>query len=594
MAQTHFPVSDLSVTDLVDISSMLKNVITPSFGPNCHPTLITSNTGQVVLTKDGYTILSTLCLSHPAAKCMLKSVFSHSNVYGDGCKTLILYLCELLRGIEKNVSVLAPQTEGSALKSRISLSLHNFVNEDLASICRNFLQSSITGKFTWEGEKSSLRNLKQVIETFLIGNLPQDAIHHLGNLMCDFISTLDMRVDKRTILNLFFKNCVQMFPIGSYTNSYLCDGLFFNGVFSSQSIKCNKNAKFVIALCPLEGQASDMESEYFMKLVSDDVQQDILLYKKRTVELFMRNLKEFDVSLILTSQKIPDFVLNICRTFHIDVVSCLEEEEIQFISYFTGGSPITSVSDELNGTNVCQADFCDQVTCSGKKMLKLILSGKFSRWQAKSLFLHAPTDGLVQQLRLLIKKCFKALSCYLEVPDKTFHPWNSTYSSHSQPVCTENQSEDQNVRYSSSDSYNAICGGGYFEFLLSYLIERDVKNQTFCAEKRIWADLVIKMLESVPQTLFHNLSSCRMNQSSSFLTARKEAKNHLQNNYVVGFNSKGNLCSTFNYGAVDILSVKIASLFAALDLAANLLRIDSIIGVKRLPPDGDQQDSLPV
>ena len=586
------PVADLCLTDLVNISSVLKNIIWPSFGPQCCPTLITSNTGQVVFTKESHSILSSLCLSHPVAKIILESVKVHSGVYGDGCKTLILYLYELFRGIERNLNVLVWQTNRTALKSSISLSLYKYIKEDLTSLCISLTKSVVEDKCSSEGDSSQSIKVKQVIVTLLNGNLPEDVVDHLANLISTFILPLNGNGD-RPILNSCFLNCVHVFPNKSYLTSQLVDGLFFTGVAHPYLIKCVKTTKFVITVCRIEEEEHDSQTEYFFQFTSDKIQEKTLSYKMQTVKVFLESLKKLGVSLIVSSQKVPDFVLSTCNSFDINVFSCVEQDDVEFISLYTGMSPITSVHDEIKEINIYEVHSYDQDVYSGKHILKLVCTGKLPNWRAKSIFLHAPSEGLAQQLKLLIRKCFKVI-CHLfdDLRYKTY-PKDSRNVGRSCLNVIENKSVEiftlnkgscqtsEEDKCNVLDSSNVICGGGYFEFLLCYLIEKNIDKTS--AEKKIWADLVTKMLLSVPQTLFYNLHPNSANQTLSFINASKEAKKFLQGNSTVGFNSKGKLCDGLTSGVVDVLSVKIASLFAALDLAIMLLRTNSILGVKRLP-----------
>ncbi|GFR83455.1 thermosome subunit [Elysia marginata] len=594
-----FPVSDLSIKDLVDISSMLKNIVASSFGPVCCPVLMTTSTGQVVFTSDGYTILSSLSLSHPAAKCILESVYSHSSVYGDGCKTVILYLSELLREIERNSCVLAGQTARTALRSNISSSLRKFIIEDIPLLCNDIINSVMNVQSLSEGANCQLKLFKQVAVTILNGSFPKDVVDHLGNLISELIFSSNVGKDQRNVLSLCFQNCLHIFPNNSYSDSHLRDGLFFNGLCCRQAMKYAKRSKFVITLCPFEEEGNGNKTEYCLKLPGK-VNEDIMTHKKYSVETFLKRLKNMGVSLILTCQKVPVFVLHICNGFGIDVFSCVEQEDIEFISFYTGMSPVTSIHDELtiNGAVLGEVDSYEKVMYSGKEMLKLTCTGKFPGWQAKCLFLHAPSNGLIQQLKLLVKKCFKTFSCLLEGSNKELTNLDSSSTIFKgcatwnegklpqvfYPGTPENEEHRMESVASNSLSSNIICGGGYFEFLFSYLMEKKF-DKSSPPLKKMWANIVVKMLQSVPQTLFSNLSPKKVHQASSFIMAREEAKKYLQENKHFSFNSKGVLCSDADSEVVEILNVKVASLYAALDLAVTLLKIDAVVGVKKLPED---------
>ncbi|RUS88085.1 hypothetical protein EGW08_004138 [Elysia chlorotica] len=582
------PSSALGLTDLVNVSSVLRNIVQPSFGPICRPTLITSNTGQVVFTKDGHMILASLSLSHPVTKIILESIEVQSQLYGDGCKTLILYLSEIFLGIQRNLHVWNTDYR-MAQKNSISSSLQKYIMEDFASMYQNLTESVSDLMFPAAGGNSCSKMARQVARTILSGHLPEDLVDHLGNLISDFIITLSRSADQRTILDMCFQNCVHVFPSGAYLSSRLMDGLFFTGAAHPCWMKRVGTTQFVIALCPLDGEEQGSHSEYFFTLKSHKTQEDIMHYKIQTVNVFLKSLRNHGVSLLVTSAKVSDFVLSACDSLGVDVFSCVDQEDIEFISFYTGMSPITSVHEEITDTSVCKVYSYSQTVHSGKQMLSLVCPGKSPDWQAKSIFLYAPSEGLVEQLKLLVRKCFRVMSHLLGASSNHTVTWTDSLGCFSlvktrpEEMLRESLCRNYDVG-SNMASQNVIPGGGYFEFFLCYLIEKNTGKTS--TEKKTWADILRRMLLSVPQTLFHNLHPNGENQTLSFVHASQVAKKLLQDNKIVGFDSHGKLHDVIASGVVDVLSVKTAALFTALDLAVTLLRTDSILSVRKLPEQG--------
>ncbi|GFN77193.1 Bardet-Biedl syndrome 10 protein homolog [Plakobranchus ocellatus] len=591
------PVVDINLTDLVKVTSTLKNLISRSFGPSCRPTLLTTNTGQVVLSKDGHTILSALSMAHPVAKCVVDAVFSHADVYGDGCKTLIIFLSELFYSIERNIDMLGLGNKGAALKSGLSLSLRKFVNEELTSVCDGLINYVKSDMFSCRVDSDHGKlYLRHLTRSILMGNFPEEVVNHMADLLTSLFVDLDQVGNVKNVFNLCFQNCVHIAPNKSYLSSFLDNGLCFHAVFSGQQAIGRQRAKLVLVTCPLGGQEHNGENEFFMQMKSDMVYEDILNCKNQIVERFLSAVKNWEVSLILISEKVPDFVVHACSIFNIDIVSCLDDEDIEFLCNYSGKSPITSVSHAICEANICEAESYEQILCSGKPMLKIVCKGKLSQWEARTLFLYAPSDGLSQQLKLLIRKCFKVVSSSYEtqgnISSKKLESEDSRHFPHinsnrdvsllNQKLFSDKSKDVKNEMHTCSPfgSLNFIGGGGFFEFLLAHLIEEHSK-QICSIEKKIWAKVVVKMLHSVPQVLFSNLSPCRVNHAASFLSLCQEAKKSLQSHRIVGFNSKGILCDTYEAGIMDVLVIKMASLFATLDVAVQLLRIDSVVGATR-------------
>ncbi|CAL1542020.1 unnamed protein product, partial [Lymnaea stagnalis] len=130
---------------------------------------------------------------------------------------------------------------------------------------------------------------------------------------------------------------------------------------------------------------------------------------------------------------------------------------------------------------------------------------------------------------------------------------------------------------------NIVAGGGYFEYLLSYHLSCYTSQSLRSPPQRKYCcSILVKMLNAVPQTLHQN---CSINQSvlaSNYLTAYTSVKENLANHSVVGFRSEGKVCNLLANGVIEVLSIKIAAVYEVVALVEKLLRLNSIVGVKRL------------
>lgn len=61
--------------------------------------LIRTTPSSILVTNSGYTILQALKLSHPFGKFILNAVQIHTERYGDGACTFIIYLASALRAL---------------------------------------------------------------------------------------------------------------------------------------------------------------------------------------------------------------------------------------------------------------------------------------------------------------------------------------------------------------------------------------------------------------------------------------------------------------------------------------------------------------
>ncbi|XP_023207514.1 Bardet-Biedl syndrome 10 protein isoform X5 [Xiphophorus maculatus] len=98
------PLEQLHLNHVLQTVSALESVILRSFGPEGGQVLFTRDTGQVMLSRSGKRILTALHLDHPLARMVVRCVWKHSTITGDGSKTFVLLLASLLRIIHATAS----------------------------------------------------------------------------------------------------------------------------------------------------------------------------------------------------------------------------------------------------------------------------------------------------------------------------------------------------------------------------------------------------------------------------------------------------------------------------------------------------------
>ncbi|XP_051899777.1 LOW QUALITY PROTEIN: Bardet-Biedl syndrome 10 protein [Pristis pectinata] len=118
----------LDIGNLVHIAETLENIVSPCLGPLGGQVLFTRATGDILITRDGGTILECLLLDHPAARWMASSALCHRRRTGDGAKSFLLLLAALLR---------AARAEGAGGRRRLARGLARLERDVLPGLlCR--------------------------------------------------------------------------------------------------------------------------------------------------------------------------------------------------------------------------------------------------------------------------------------------------------------------------------------------------------------------------------------------------------------------------------------------------------------------------
>ncbi|XP_057204080.1 Bardet-Biedl syndrome 10 protein isoform X2 [Triplophysa rosa] len=92
----------VSLQQSLSVVGVLECVVRRCVGPEGGSVLLTRDTGEIIITRHGQRILSTLHLEHPMARMVLDCVSAHAQVTADGTKSFILLLAALLRGIRNS------------------------------------------------------------------------------------------------------------------------------------------------------------------------------------------------------------------------------------------------------------------------------------------------------------------------------------------------------------------------------------------------------------------------------------------------------------------------------------------------------------
>ncbi|KAH9489749.1 hypothetical protein Btru_036656 [Bulinus truncatus] len=593
----HDTILPLHFKNLKLISGLMKDLILKSFGPKCQKTLIISSTGQNFATKDGITILSSVHFSHPVAKCILESVNSFCEVYGDGCKTFLIYLHHLFEAVEDELLKHSDfYRDDVTYRSATAKSLGEFISQDFVYLSEQ-LKSLVhnQNKTLMVDEESNQKYYYMCLfQSYFCGSLPPEDVHHLSELLATYVDS--MHCEKHClIVTLQWFDKLVLSVNESYSHSHCTEGIFLRGALSLK-FPNNSISNAVLMQCPFE---ADKDSKSAGDTISPvQLSEKIITHKFEVVMQFLSKLKSHGVSLILTPHKVPGYILQMADELNINVVSCLEESDMEFLMCATGKIMVTSIWDDIDSVCLFAAKSYESVYLTGNQYLKLLLESSAENFPYSSLFLCAPTNGLVTHLMYTAKKSFKVVSQCLSVcscEDQKLQlsvfmakeEVNISISSLLQlnPDVQSCKNISNMTQYTkTSFSCEIIGGGGYFEYLLSHLISKYLtENTKLAADVKFCCRLLVKMLSAVPQTLYQNLSSSQsIRDSTSYLSAFLSIRSALEESSVVGFYSSNLLVDPSQYGLWEVLDVKVATVMEVLLLAERLLRVDTMVGVTKL------------
>ncbi|XP_030070090.1 BBSome complex assembly protein BBS10 [Microcaecilia unicolor] len=424
----------LSVNTLLQVAESLENVVSRCFGPEGGQVLFFKATGEMLITRDGKTILESLLLDHPIARMIVRCATMHYSLTGDGVKTFVILLCSMLRGLQAivdkhdhpfcgNIPETTKHRRHSHILKKFSSSLSMFqacvldpvVIHDLS---KHFLSVYFSSTGAMQLCKDAMQSTLEIYFCGRIGNINHKFIAELAldffyqclaceNSESEMVSVID---------ELFFTLHTEVpgLPVG---NSRILTGVVLHRDFA--------------AYCPAEGERkvllvtesmhpvlSISSSEFVVK---SEVQLQVSqVWMTKQTETIMKHLQDNQVKVLLSSVKQPDIVLFCAKQVGISVIDCISSEEISLLCRITGLSPdYVSVSEmlcsqQLTGTAV--ATFCRPVLLGSRRFVHLGFK-KSSVFDPHCVVLCGPVKGLTQQYVSAFHGAFKMLRQLLKPAD---------------------------------------------------------------------------------------------------------------------------------------------------------------------------------
>ncbi|KAI8520176.1 hypothetical protein Bbelb_034330 [Branchiostoma belcheri] len=185
----------VDISTAASICHTLCSILQGSFGPNALLNIISTATGQVLISSDGSTILKSLHLSHPVGNLIMDAVQSHHAITGDGTKTFLLILREALQTICKTYGI---ETTHSHVRSQVQKGqvqqLCIQMSQAFSYLLDHTLPEVLLPAILKHAVVTDFDNLPQireyclnVVRTFLSGKFTPRVVEILTEIVCSVI-----------------------------------------------------------------------------------------------------------------------------------------------------------------------------------------------------------------------------------------------------------------------------------------------------------------------------------------------------------------------------------------------------------------------
>jgi chaperonin GroEL (HSP60 family) len=549
----------LDLKDVCHICKTLEQIICHSIGPRGSKTLLATETGQVIITSDGRAVLRKLHFSHPIAKLIIDSMTKTVNFTGDGSKTFILYLSQFIKQLDnfehrrncygRNSYVSALQK----IKQKITDELFPYMQSKMPEMVQCF-SAEILGK---------------ILKTCLSNFFPFRIVDHYVSLMNDVIC-VDPHHFKEHIQNIsdnFEQICVKI-PNLPFAESKTMPGFIIRrkfAVYNKNSL--TENLKFLICMFSVTGHPKNLETREIIKLKSEFAMIKFMDHHKLLLTSFVEMCLSNNVNLIICAEQVSDQALYLLESSGISVIHFVPEEDCQWLLANLKMSPCISILEKFESNMFYKANSCKPLIINGRQCIHLDLKSVLQL--PKMLLICAPTEGLCNQVSVNLQKSLKSLLVCFS---------SDHCDSLSEPI-------DDRKEKLTIGKVAVVGGGGTFEFLASdFLLDLEVKFQD-CECVNLMCKLLSEALLQLPKVLFQNNSpSKEINLKRYFLSLEEIGKSKCCKKYL-GFNRNGAVSDLFSDGILESVVMKIHVLLSVIELIQQMLRVDAVIGVKRIIQD---------
>jgi len=506
-------------TSNIAAAKAVADAVRTSLGPKGMDKMISSPTGDVVITNDGATILSKMEVQHPCAKMLVDLSHAQDVEAGDGTTTVTVLAGSML----------------SACQSLLEKGIHPTIISESFLKCATKAEEILQGMAT-PVELTDRDSLLNSATTSLNSKLVSQYSNVISPICVDAIAHL---IDPKVSTNVDLRDIRVVKKLGgTVEDTELVKGLVFNQKSAHGAGGPTKitNAKIGLIQFCISPPKTNMDSSI---VISDYQQMDRILKEERTYLLNICNkIKKTGCNVLLIQKSIlrdavTEMSLHFLAKLKIMVVKDIERDEIEFISKTIGCTPIASV-DHFTADKLGTASLVEELTLGEQKVVKV--TGLPEPVKTVSIIVRGSSQLVLDEADRSIHDALCVLRCLVK-------------------------------------KRNLIVGGGAPEIELAVQLSQWAKTlkglDSYCASA--YADA----FEIIPYTLAENAGL----HPISIVTELRNR--HAKGEKNAGINvRKGTITNILEENVVQPLLVSTSAIRLATETVAMILKIDDIVAVR--------------
>ncbi|MFB6137737.1 MAG: thermosome subunit alpha [Halobacteriaceae archaeon] len=488
-----------------------------TLGPKGMDKMLVDDTGEVVITNDGVTILDEMDIEHPAAQMLVEVAQSQENEVGDGTTSASVLAGQLLAEAEDLLEQdVHPTTvvEGYAAARDVALeAVEDLVLEDELSedVLRAVARSSMTGKGTGDVDAETL------------ATLVVDAIEAVTDEHGD--------VHREDVL-------VHTQKGASSSATDLVEGVLVDAEpLRSDMPREVEDATVAVLSIAIENREADVDASY--EVDSVDQLNAAIEAEENELRGYVDALAEAGVDVVFTKEEIDERIAGTLADAGIlafdDIDDLGDEDSMKAVARATGATPIGTLSEvDPDDLGVAERISVKTFGKSGAEDTLTFVEGGADT-QTVTLFVRGGTDHVTDELE-------RATGDALDVVSTTLR------------------------------AGGVVPGAGASEVYVANRVRDEAAG--IPGRKQLAAEAFADALDAIPRTLAANTG---MDPIDALVDLRAASTENAGRAGIIISGETGEIADPVEHGVLDPAAVKTEALENATEAATMITRIDDVI-----------------
>ncbi|KYH26418.1 thermosome subunit 1 [Halalkalicoccus paucihalophilus] len=376
----------------IDAGIAVADLVRTTLGPNGLDKMLVDS-GRIVVTNDGASILDRMGIDHPTAKVFVETAASQNARVGDGTTTAVIVAAELLRNatglLDRGIHPTAI-TNGYQLASKHAT----------ATLAANAI----------EVDRDDTDTLERTVQTAVTGKWDRDAAARFAALTVRAVRSVEgggkAGLDRLTL---------KAFPGGSLADAELVEGLAID-LGSSSTTLVSPDAElptvFEDARIALIDDQLTIETADAVSRVSIDSPDDrtaFTEYEESIYSEYVTDLVDAGVDVVFCQKSIDEPVRSLLANAGIVPVERTRQDELHKLARTTGAEPVQS-TDELGPRSVGRATTVERRPINTTELIVV----RTPAAEHRSLILRGGTVHVAEETKRIVETCIRSLVALLE------------------------------------------------------------------------------------------------------------------------------------------------------------------------------------